>query len=103
MISFALKYVFLTSDQVFKFRVIFRLVASSIRRQDITYVIDKALGRCTCPFHQMDYLGLPCHEEDDATSVGDVGQEVESLSEQMGRLIQVKDALVEPIKSNFSV
>ena len=103
MISFALKYVFLTSDQVFKFRVIFRLVASSIRRREIAYVIDQDFGRCTCSFHQMDYLGLPCHEEDDATSVGDVGQEVEGLSEQMGRLIQVEDALVEPVKSNFSV
>ena len=103
MISFALKYVFLTSDQVFKFRVIFRLVASSIRKREIAYVIDQDFGRCTCSFHQMDYLGLPCHEEDDAASVGDVGQEVEGLSEQMGRLIQVEDALVESIKSNFSV
>ena len=103
MISFALKYFFPTPDQVFKFRVIFRLVASSIRMHDIAYVIDQALGRCTCSFDQMDYLRLPCHEEDDAASVGDVGQEVEGLSEQMGRLIQVEDALVESIKSNFSV
>ena len=52
--------------------------------------------KSTSSFNEMDDLGLSCHEEDDATPVGDVGQEVEGLSKQMGRLVQVENAGVEP-------
>ena len=44
----------------------------------------------------MDNLRLSCHEENDAASVCDVSQEIEGLPEQVGRLVQVEDAGVEP-------